>query len=136
MCNGSVRDSFLTLLALSLVTVAAVPVAAAQSSPDFLTTQSNTITIWVRCEEGVVNCDDVEYLWVNRRTGASIKLKGEDWIRYCADDQGDGLGKTPCQHLGYRFRSGGATYYVGDDGYLEVYQSGQRVLHETGEWNW
>jgi hypothetical protein len=131
------HNSLLTPIALGFLLLVAVPAVGAHNSPFILTTPSYKITIWVMCEEGVVDCADVEYLGVNIKTGAAIKLKGEDWIRYCIDDQGDGPGKTPCQHLGYKFKNGSTTYYVGEpDGDIEVYQANERILHEKGEWNW
>ena len=128
------RNSLLIPIALSFLLSIAVP-AVGENSSFILTTPSYKITIEVMCEEGVVACDDIEYLGVNIKTGASIKLEGEDWIHYCEDDQGDGIGKTPCQHLGYKFKNGSTTYYVGDNGVLEVYQTKKRILHEEGQWN-
>ncbi len=124
------------LIALAVLVSLAAPAVGAQDSRFILRTQSYKITIRVLCKEGVVGCNDVEYVGVKKKTGATIRLKGEDWIRYCEEDQGDGPGKTPCEHLGYEFKNGGTTYYVGEDGYLDVYQGKKRILHEKGEWDW
>ena len=128
------RNSLLIPIALSLLLSIAVP-AVGENSSSILTTPSYKITIKVMCEEGVVACNDVEYLGVHIKTGTSIKLEGEDWIHYCKDDQSDGVGKTPCHHLGYKFKNGSTTYYVGDDGVLEVYQAKKCILHEEGRWD-
>ncbi len=124
------------LIALAILVSLAAPAVGAQDSRFILRTQSYEITIRVLCKEGVVDCNDVEYMGVKKKTGATIRLKGEDWIRYCEEDQGDGPGKTPCEHLGYKFKNGGTTYYVEEDGYLDVYQGKKRILHEKGEWDW
>lgn len=123
-------------MAWAVLLLVAGPAAGAQGSAFVLKTSSYVITIRVLCEEGVVDCDDIEYVGVNKRTGASIQLKGKDWIRYCEEDQGDGPGRTPCQHLGYKFENGSTVYYVGEDGDLEVLQGKKRLLHESGEWDW
>ena len=125
-----------TLIAFATSILAAAPVAASQDAPLVLRTSSYVIAIRVLCEEGVVDCDNVEYRGMNQRTGKAIHLKGQDWIRYCLDDQGDGPGNTPCQHLGYEFKRGDIVYYVGDDGTLQVVQGGKRVLlEERGKWD-
>ncbi len=124
-----------TAIALALAAWAGVALAAPQDRPSVLRTASYVVTIRTLCEEGVVACDEVEYTGVNRRTGKSIHLKGRDWIRYCPDDQGDGPGKTPCQHLGYEFRNGDVTYYVGDDGMLEVVKGERVLVEEHGRWD-
>ena len=123
-------------IALATLMSAVGPVAAAQDCPFILTTPSYVITIRVLCEEGVVDCRSVEYTGLNKRTGATIHLEGQDWIRYCADDQGDGPGKTPCEHIGFEFRSGDTIYYLRDDGTLEVVRAGRHVLLEKGEWDY
>jgi hypothetical protein len=123
-----------SLLALILTFLFVEQVTAAHEAA--LDTPTYKVTIRSECEEGVVDCDNVEYVGVNKKTGATIRLKGKDWIRYCEDDQGDGPGKTPCQHLGYKFKNGNTNYYVGEDGRLEVYQGKKRILSEEGEWDW
>ena len=124
------------LTALAIFFLLAAPAVGAQDSRFILRTKSYEITIRVLCKEGVVDCGDVEYMGVDKKTGATIRLKGEDWIRYCEEDQGDGPRKTPFEHLGYEFKNGGTTYYVGEDGDLDVYQGKKRILHEKGEWDW
>ena len=130
------RISLPALTVLAPLIAVATPALSEQGSTSVLTTSSYVINIRVLCEEGVVDCNDVEYVGENKRSGARVQLKGEDWIRYCQDDQGDGPGRTPCEHLGYKFKNGTTSYYVGDDGDLEVFQGKKRLLHEKGEWDW
>ena len=47
----------------------------------------------------------------------------------CAD------GATPCRFLGYKFENGNTTYYVHQDGLLEVIRNRDEVLvRERGSW--
>lgn len=115
--------------------IASFPAFGEQGDILVLTTPSYVVNIRVLCEEGVVVCNDVEYEGIKKQTGARIQLKGEDWIRYCESDQGDGPSKTPCQHLGYKFKNGNTIYYVGEDGDLEIFRGKKRLLHEKGEWD-
>jgi hypothetical protein len=82
------------------------PAAAAVST---LMTPSYEIIIDVRCEEGVLGCDDVHYVGTNRKTGKKIVLRGTEVFHLCAD------GVTPCRFLYYRFRNGNVNYIVSDD---------------------
>ena len=105
-----------------------------------LTTENYTVTIKEHCEEGVVVCDEVEYVGTNRKTKRSIRLRGRDLFHMCPDDHGDGLGKTPCHHMGHEFRSGNIFYQVWDWGELEVWRGaplppkGKQLLRELGTW--
>jgi hypothetical protein len=92
-----------------------------------LITPSFKITIERNCEEGYVSCDDVTYIGVNKKTGASIKLKGKTLNTTCSD------GVTPCRFVGYVFENGNTKYYVENDT-LSVIQNGKIILEETGEW--
>jgi hypothetical protein len=106
----------------------------AKADHGVLTTKSWNITIAANCKEGVVDCDDIDYLAVNRKSGKKVRLKGKDLFHYCPGDEGDGPGKTPCRHLGFEFRKGAALYRVWDDGNLEVRQGSRLLLQEKGEW--
>lgn len=125
------------ILLLLLLSAGGVPAyAGGVNSPSVLRTPSYIVTITSLCPEGDVDCDRIRYRGVNKRTGKSIRLMGSDWIRYCPDDQGDGPGKTPCQHLGYKFRNGKVTYYVSDDGELQVIRGRNKILlDEKGKWD-
>lgn len=101
-----------------------------------LTTPSYVITITNKCEEGVVGCDDIRYIGVNRKNKQSISLKGRDLMHYCPDDQGDGPGKTPCRHMGYEFKNGKTNYLITDDGRLEVRRGSKLLLQEQGVWSY
>jgi hypothetical protein len=115
-----------------------------------LTTQNYVVVVTRNCEQGVLVCGDVTYEGANRRTGKSIRLNGTDVFRYCPGDHGDGEGKMPCRHDGYRFRNGNVEYNVwirGITGGLAVYEEfGKRhadgtrqrrtVVEEEGQWAW
>lgn len=92
-----------------------------------LITPNFKITIERNCEEGNVSCDDVTYIGINKKTGASIKLKGKTLHRTCSD------GITPCQFLGYIFENNNTKYYIRDNT-LYVIQNGKTILEEDGEW--
>lgn len=105
------------LLALPLV-------ASAQA---VLLTPRFNITV-IGCEEGHVSCDEVKYIGVNRRTGATIRLKGSTLHTYAQD------GVTPSRFLGYRFMNGNTVYQLQLDGVLVVTQSGKPLMREQGTW--
>jgi hypothetical protein len=113
-----------TLLAAFLCTLQYV-VAAELKTPNF------NITVTSLCEEGNVSCDKITYVGVNRKTGASIKLKGRTHHTTCAD------GTTPCKFLGYVFNNGNIQYFVSEDGYLLVTRNNHEVLlREKGKWRY
>lgn len=94
-----------------------------------LLTPSFKITIDSHCEEGNVTCDKVTYLGVNRKTGASIKLKGKTLHTTCAD------GVSPCRFIGYLFKNGNVQYLIEEDGQLTVTRNKTEILvDEKGEW--
>jgi hypothetical protein len=75
-----------------------------------------------------VGCDRLTYQGTDKTTGKSIKLSGKQIMRLCAD------GFTPCQSLGYKFKNGKYTYFVGEDGRLSVQQGKKIILKEVGKW--
>ncbi|MFC3153452.1 hypothetical protein ACFOEK_20595 [Litoribrevibacter euphylliae] len=96
-----------------------------------LTTSNYVISVETHCEEGMVVCDDVSYIGTSKKSGNSIRLKGETWHTVCAD------GVTPCRFIGYRFKNGDITYQVMDSGVLQVIQGQDKVLlEEQGEWRY
>jgi hypothetical protein len=110
-----------------ILTLVATPVWAKWSR--VLETPNFTITIEATCEEGVVVCGEMNYIGVSKKSGNKIQLKGSDWHTLCGDRV------TPCAHQGYIFKNGNVTYYVHDEGILEVVQNKDKVLvHEEGEW--
>ena len=112
------------LLAIALIS------AAISSSAGLLTTPSYKITVEVRCPEGSVTCDDVRYVGVSRKIGKSITLTGRTVHTTGAD------GITPSHFLGYEFKSGRTTYFVGEDGELRVTRGSKILVQETGVWKW
>ena len=111
-----------------LVAIALI-LAAAGSSADTLTTPSYKITI-IGCGEYVVSCDTVKYIGVSRKTGKSITLTGRTVHTTGAD------GVTPSHFLGYEFKSGSTTYFVGEDGELRVTRGSKILVQETGVWKY
>ena len=101
--------------------------AAVSSLADTLTTPSYKITV-VCCDEYVVSCDTVKYVGVSRKTGKSIALTGRTVHTTGAD------GVTPSRFLGYEFKNGRTSYFVGDDGELRVTQGSKILVEERGSW--
>src|ERR1017187_3892386 len=93
----------------------ALVLAAASSLAGTLTTPSYKITV-VGCDEYVVSCDTVRYVGVSKKTGKSIALTGRT-VHTTGPD-----GVTPAHFLGYEFKNGRTTYFVGEDGELRVTQ--------------
>lgn len=112
------------IFVLAFLLLCAFPAFSAEK----LVTESFEITIDVRCEEGVVGCDNVKYVGVSKKTGASITLIGAEMHTKCAD------GVTPCRFLGYLFKKGKVTYTVTENGYLSVKQGNKVLVQEQGVW--
>jgi hypothetical protein len=94
-----------------------------------LLTPQFVVVVVERCPEGDVACNDVTYTGVNRKTGESIFLKGQAWVRLCADRV------TPCQHLGWEFKNGDLTYRVQESpAVLQVERRGKTLLEQKGKW--
>lgn len=112
----------------------AAVVQAAEAFPSFtFETENHIVEITPRCPEGYVSCDRVEYKGIDRKTGATLALRGKTMHTTCAD------GVTPCRFLGYRFRNGKALHHVWDDGNgengtLEVKVDRKVLLMERGAW--
>jgi hypothetical protein len=68
-----------SLFALILPFLLVEPVIAAHEA--VLDTPTYNVTIRSVCEEGVVDCDNVEYVGVNKKTGATIRLTLNHRIR-------------------------------------------------------
>ena len=115
---------------MGLAGAAVVFVTALAHATQTLTTASQVITIDVRCEEGELGCTDVHFSGVERKTGRTLSLRGEEVYRLCAD------GETPCQFLHYRFEQGDLVYLLGDNGLLHVKQGEQVLIEEQGEWDY
>lgn len=96
-----------------------------------LQTTTYEISLTLNCEEGDVSCSDVSYVGKNKKTGDTLRLNGETLHSTCAD------GITPCRFLGYLFKDKDTTYYVYDNGLLEVVRGKDKVLlSEQGEWQY
>lgn len=112
------------LIAIALIS------AAISSLAGTLTTASYKITIEVRCPEGYVICHDIRYIGVNCKSGKSITLIGRTVHTIGAD------GVTRSRFLGYEFKRGRTTYFVGEDGELRVTHGSKVLIQETGVWKW
>ena len=100
----------------------AEPTAQVRETPGF------TVKIEARCAEGEVTCGDVRYEALDKASGRTLRLRGRTHHSLCAD------GVTPCRFLGYVFRRGAVTHFVGEDGRLEM-RKGERILREEkGAW--
>ena len=53
---------------------------------------------------------------------------GSTWHHMCPD------GITPCHFLGYVFKNGNITYYVGGDATLKITQGNKVLLEEKEIW--
>lgn len=93
-----------------------------------LETPSYSVKIEVLCAEGDVSCDQVRYSGRSKKSGKSITLKGKTAHTLCVD------GVSPCRFLGYRFNNGKLSYFVSDDGLLQVTQGRKTLVEETGQW--
>ena len=109
--------------------VSALLAAVPTSRADTLTTPSYTITI-KGCEEYVVSCDNVKYVGLSNKTGKSVTLTGRTVHSVGAD------GVTPAHFLGYVFKKGKTTYFVGEDGELKVTRGSRVLVQERGVWDW
>lgn len=120
----TLRTAALVGAALAAATAPAVAAGART-----LTTRDFRVTITERCAEGDVACRDVAYRGVNRRTGATIRLRGVHLVRPCAD------GVTPCSVRGYRFAKGRVVYRVSESGTLLVTRGSRVLARQAGRWS-
>ncbi len=104
-----------------------VLVSTCAARADILDTPSYKITIQ-GCGEYVVSCDTVKYVGVSKKSGKSIALTGRT-VHTLGPD-----GVTPAHFLGYEFKSGGTTYFVGEDGELRVTRGSKVLVEEHGVW--
>ncbi|MGF1733603.1 hypothetical protein [Photobacterium kasasachensis] len=94
-----------------------------------LETSGFLVTIKSNCAEGEVSCNNYVYTGISKKTGNSLTLKGASWHTVCADQV------TPCRFLGYKFKNGNVTYYIRQNGLLQVIKNRNEViLSEQGEW--
>ena len=113
---------------LILSALAALPIASPANAA-VLVTEQFVIVIVERCPEGDVACNNVSYTGVNRKTGEAISLKGQAWVRMCADTV------TPCEHVGWQFKSGEFTYRIHETPpSLEVERGGKTLIEQKAVW--
>jgi len=108
--------------------VAALPIASTVNAA-VLVTEQFVVVIVERCPEGDVACNNVSYTGVNRNTGEVVSLKGQAWVRMCADTV------TPCEHVGWQFKNGEYTYRVRETPpSLEVERGGKTLIQQKAVW--
>jgi hypothetical protein len=95
-----------------------------------LNTASYRMTVDQHCPEGYVTCEDVRCLEIDKKTGKSIVLLGSTVHATGAD------GVTPSHFLGYMFKSGQLTYFLGEGGGLQISRGTKVVFEEQGTWEW
>ena len=125
----SIRERQAATRASTLFSLLLLFCTAPALATEKLTTDSYEITIEQRCPEGHVSCDNVKYTGVHRESGKSIRLTGRTHHTTCAD------GVSPCRFIGYLFRRGDVTYWVGENGYLSVKQAKKVLVEERGKWS-
>jgi hypothetical protein len=92
-----------------------------------LLTKNYRVTIYDFSEEGEVASDRVIYHGMSRKTRKDIILVGSTWHHMV-----DGV---PGMFRGWKFQNGDTTYYVHQDGLLNVVQGDAKVLvDERGTW--
>ncbi len=122
-----VGQGYAAVSSAQAVAVSVEPSLVAQAST--LVTQDYIVTISQNCVEGDVDCDNVTYYGVNTNTGASLDLQGRTVHAPCTD------GITPCRFMGYEFFNGAYRYFVAQNGTLQIFQNGQRILEQSGYWD-
>lgn len=112
-----------------IVSAMAAFLGASSATAAVLATEQFVIVIVERCPEGDVACNDVSYTGINRKTGEAISLKGQAWVRMCAD------AVTPCEHVGWQFKNGEFTYRVRETPpSLEVERGGKTLIDQKAVW--
>lgn len=98
------------------------------TSQAILETEKFRITINGKCEFGLVNCDHLIYVGVNKNTEDSITLNGKTIINKPSE-----FDKKP---VGFSFLNGNFEYKVLFDGKLIVVdrKGGKILLEEQGKW--
>ncbi|HEY8666816.1 MAG TPA: hypothetical protein VIL86_09135 [Tepidisphaeraceae bacterium] len=108
---------------------AATEAANPTAQVSVLVTRNFEVTITVNCPVDEVECNDVTYHAVSKRSGESVTLKGSTFHTHSADG-------FPSRFLGYRFNSGNVEYQVLEDGRLRITRGDSDVLvDEEGVWH-
>ncbi len=95
-----------------------------------LVTEQFVIVIVEQCPEGDVACNNVKYTGVNRSTGETLTLKGQAWVRMCAD------AVSPCQHIGWQFRNGDYVYRIRETPpSLIIERNGRMLIEQKATWS-
>lgn len=84
-----------------------------------------------RCPEGNVTCEDIVFRIEDKHSKEVMLLAGTTWHTWCADRV------TPCRFVGYKFHDGATTYWLQEEGLLEVVRNRKEVvLSEHGTWRY
>jgi len=124
--NDEERDGSFVLMRATFLTIAMISVIAVAQAGT-LDTPTYKITIY-GCDEYVVSCETVKYRAVSKKSRKSIALTGRTVHTIGAD------GVTQSHFLGYEFKSGRTSYFVGEDGELRVTRGSKVLLEERGVW--
>ncbi len=112
-------------LVLALVIISSVV------SAETLITENFIIQIERECEEGIVTCDTIRFIYSPVGFDQKQTVIGKTVHTMCAD------GVTPCAFQGYEFLADGAKYLIHNSGVLEVIDSeGNQLLVEQGKWQY
>ncbi|MCG6272035.1 hypothetical protein K6U70_07495 [Vibrio vulnificus] len=96
-----------------------------------LTTDNFTIQIERECEEGMVTCDKIKFIYSPVGFETKQTVKGKTVHTKCAD------GITPCAFQGSEFVADGAKYFIHNSGVLEILdKNGNQLLVEQGKWQY
>ena len=95
-----------------------------------LVTERFTVDVYSNCQNGLLECDVIEYQGVNKKTKDRIELTGQPF--YLTTDMYDGL-LVPD---GYVFKNGNIEYRVFHRGVLRVIntETDEVLLEEAGYW--
>jgi len=94
-----------------------------------LVSKNFTIKVERQCSEGEVTCNDVKFIMSLPGIDKSSVITGKMVHSKCAD------GTTPCGMQGYKFYSGGGTYFLNNSGFVTITdKEGNILLAEQGKW--
>jgi hypothetical protein len=94
-----------------------------------LETPSFHITISETCPEYAVDGCTATYVGINKKSGASISLKGAAVMAMCNDNV------TPCHFQYYKFINGAYSYFIFLGGEIRVSKAHTNIFHEQSTWH-
>lgn len=121
------RNGALVALLCTIAADASTQTHGELDTVQVLDTPSYSLRILVRCREGEVTCDRVGLIGQNKQTHKEFELQGVTVHSRCADNA------SPCRFLGYQFQNEGLSYFVSEDGELEIRGGDKTLLVEQGK---